>query len=66
MEQNRENERKKAEEMRNRSMEKLGYTLKRKAAEDGQVTPKKRRSGSETVVYLKEKAEKEFELRKEQ
>ena len=66
VEQNKENERKKAEEMRNRSTEKLGETLKRKAAEDGQVTPKKRGSGTETLVYLREKAEKQFELRKEE
>ena len=66
--QNKENERKKAEEMRNRSMEKLGETQKRKAtAEDGQqTTPRKRSSGSETIVYLKEKAEREFELRQEE
>ena len=31
--------------MRNRSMEKLGETLKRKASDDGQVTHKKRGSG---------------------
>lgn len=67
VEQNKENERKKAEEMRNRSMEKLGETLKRKAADDGQVTPKKKRgSGTETLVYLRDKAEKQFELRKEE
>ena len=66
VEQNKENERKKAEEMRNRSMEKLGETLKRKAADDGQVTPKKRGSGTETLVYLRDKAEKQFELRKEE
>ena len=66
VEQNKENERKKAEEMRNRSMEKLGETLKRKAADNGQVTPKKRGSGTETLVYLREKAEKQFELRKEE
>ena len=66
--QNKENERKKAEEMRNRSMEKLGETQKRKAtAEDGQqTTPRKRSSGSETLVYLREKAEREFELRQEE
>lgn len=66
VEQNKENERKKAEEMRNRSMEKLGETLKRKAADNGQVTPKKRGSGTETLVYLREKAEKQFEIRKEE
>ena len=66
--QNKENERKKTEEMRNRSMEKLGETQKRKAtAEDGQqTTSRKRSSGSETLVYLREKAEREFELRQEE
>ena len=59
VEQNKENERKKAEEMRNRSMEKLAETLKRKAADDGQVNHKKRGSGTETLVYLREKAEKQ-------
>jgi len=49
--------------MRKRSMEKLGETKKRKA-EDGEVTPRKRASGWETLVYLREKAEKEFDLRK--
>lgn len=62
---NKENERKKAEEMRYRSMEKLGETLKRKATDNGQVTPKRRGSGTETLVYLRDKAEKQFELRKE-
>ncbi|KAK2565838.1 hypothetical protein P5673_010121 [Acropora cervicornis] len=57
VEQNKENERKKS---------RLGETLKRKAADDGQVTPKKRGSGTETLVYLRNKAEKQFELRKEE
>ena len=48
----------KAEEMRRRSMEKLGDTMKRKADETGESGRVKRRaSGSETVVYLKEKAD---------
>ena len=66
VEKNKENERKKAEEMRNLSMEKLEETLKRRAAGDGQVIPKKRESGTETLVYLRDKAEKQFELRKEE
>ena len=37
-------------------MGKLGETLKRKAAADGQVIPKKRGSGTETLVYLRDKA----------
>ena len=48
-------------------MEKLGETLKRKAAaDDGQVTPRREGLGTETLVYLRAKAEKEFELRKEE
>ena len=47
-------------------MEKLGETLKRRAADDSQVTPKKRGLGTETLVYLRDKAEKQFELRKEE
>ena len=66
VEQNKENERKKVEKMRNWSMEKLGEALKRKAADDGQVTHKKRGSGTETLVYLRDKAEKQYELRKEE
>ena len=56
VEKNKENEKKKAEEMRNLSMEKLEETLKRRAADDGQVIPKKRGSGTETLVYLRDKA----------
>jgi len=47
-------------------MEKLGETRKRQAEEGGKVTPRKRGSGSETLVYLREKAEREFDLRKEE
>ena len=52
--------------MRKLSMEKLGETLKRKGEEDGGATPRKRASGSETIVYLREKAERDFDLRKEE
>ena len=44
-------------------MEKLGKTKNRKA-EDGEVTPRKKASGLDTLVYLREKAEREFDLRK--
>ena len=63
--ESKDNDRRKAEEMRKMSMEKLGETLKRRAEEDG-VPTRKRSSGSETIVYLKEKAEKDFDLRKEE
>jgi len=59
-------DRKKAEEMRKPSMEKLGETLKRKGEEDGGATPRKKASGSETIVYLREKAERDFDLKKEE
>ena len=47
-------------------MEKLGETLTRKGEEDGGATPRKRASASETIVYLREKAERDFDLRKEE
>ncbi|XP_068760417.1 mRNA export factor GLE1-like [Montipora capricornis] len=62
-------DRKKAEEMRKLSMEKLGETLKRKGEEDEGVqnwTTRKRASGSETIVYLREKAARDFDLKKEE
>ena len=58
-------DRKKAEELRKLSMEKLGETFNRKG-EDGGATPRKRASGSETIVYLREKAKRDFDLRKEE
>ena len=64
VEQSKENEMEKAEEMWNLSM--LGVTLKRRAADDGQVIHKKRGSGTEILLYLRYKAEKQFELRKEE
>ncbi|XP_029211245.2 reticulocyte binding protein 2 homolog b-like [Acropora millepora] len=59
-------DRKKAEEMRKLSMEKLGETLKRKGEGDGGATPRKRASGSQTIVYLREKTERDFDLKKEE
>ena len=63
VEQSKENEREKAEEMWNLSM--LRVTLKRRAANDGQVIHKKRGSGIDTLLYLRYKAET-HELRKEE
>lgn len=34
--------------------------------EDGGATPRKRASGWETIVYLREKAERDFDLKKEE
>ena len=55
-----------AEEVRRRALENLGQTQKRKK-DDDEDSPgrKKRDSGSETLVYLKEKAERDFELKRE-
>ena len=57
----------KAEEVKKKAMESLGETQKRKSGETsgGSSTPAKqktRRSGSETIVYLKEKNERMLEM----
>ncbi|KAL9961723.1 hypothetical protein ACROYT_G030723 [Oculina patagonica] len=62
-------DRKKAEEVRQKALESLGQTQKRHGEEkDDCLTSKKkpRKSGTETMMYLQTKAEKEFELRKEE
>lgn len=60
----------KAEEMRKKALEKMGETKKRNNAtnnEEGEVfvseSKRKRRSGSETIEYLKEKNESEKKLK---
>ncbi len=61
-----ENNRKQAEELRVKAMESYGESRKRQI-ESGESEPKprrKRHTGGETLVYLQEKSEKEFELRK--
>ena len=58
----------KAERMRNMAVEKLGETQKR-AVEEGEQEnhiKKKRRSGNETISFLREKAESEKALREEE
>ena len=58
----------KAESMRKMAMEKLGETQKR-AVEEGEQEnhiKKKRRSGNETISFLREKAESEKALREEE
>lgn len=45
--------------MRLKAMEKCGDTVKRMAADDVNQTTRKRRSGNETIQYLKEKMENE-------
>ena len=69
---NLEKEKKQAEDMRAKALEKVGETRKRVAvSDDGSGEPEKkekraRRSGRETIAYLKEKSEKEFQIRQEE
>ena len=61
-----EGDRLKAEEMRRTAMETMGKTQKRKS-EEGQSKAKKcRRSGSETVEFLKLKAEQDMGVKKQE
>ena len=57
-----------AEEIRQRAVENLGETRKRESQEGtSSKTPKKTRSsGSETLQYLREKSEKDQELKKQE
>ena len=57
-----------ATEMRCRAMEKLGGTQKRKAEENKQNVPKKKRrsNGNDTLVFIREKNERAMELKKEE
>ena len=67
-----EKDRKNGEEMRQESLETFAQTKKRKllnSEEDDIETPKvrkKRRSGADTLAYLKEKSDKEMEVKKEE
>ena len=63
-----ENDKASAEEVRLKSMERLGQTKKRSAdSECAEVAPpKSRRNASEAVQYLKEKFAQENEIRKEE
>ena len=57
----------KGDEMRRQSMETYAETAKRKAdQETAPVKKKTRQGGTQTVVYLREKMEKDTEIRKEQ
>lgn len=59
-----ENEKKAAEEIRLTAMESLGETRKRNDTSPSEQKAKKsRRSSSETIDYLREKSQREFELR---
>ena len=69
---NLEKEKKQAEDMRAQALEKVGETKKRMSVGDnGSGEPEKkekraRRSGTETIAYLKEKSAKEFQIRQEE
>ena len=57
--------------MRAKALEKVGETRKRVVGDDVSEEPEKkekrtRRSGAETIVYLKEKSEKELKIRQEE
>ena len=59
-----------AEEMRLQAMEKLGESKKRKEASgettSGQKQKKARRSGSDTIDFMREKLEKDSKIRQEE
>lgn len=56
-----------ADDVRRQAMERLAETQKRKGEENSTAPTKKRRSnGGETIAYLKEKAEIEINMRKEE
>mgnify|MGYP002804246301 FL=1 len=52
-----------AEEMRRPSMETFSETAKRKPDEEKKTNKKTRQGGNQTVTYLREKLEKETEIR---
>lgn len=56
-----------AEDVRNKALERLGETKKRKQVDDNDGTKKTRtrRSTESAITFLKEKAEQELEIRKE-
>ena len=56
-----------AEAVRKQSVERYSETRKREAEENGEPSScKKRRSGNDTVSYLREKSQVEFDLRKQE
>ena len=64
-------EKKKAEEMRNQALERIGETKKRKVDEadesrDQNSLKSRRRQGNETIIYLKQKAEQDIKVRQEE
>ena len=69
---NLEKEKKQVEDMRAKALEKVGETKKRVAVSDdgsgepGKKEKRSRRSGTETIAYLKEKSAKELQIRQEE
>ena len=63
-----ESDRLKAENIRKTAMEKAGETQRRTAEEDGggKKPKRQRRSGNDTIEYLRSKADNDLELRKEE
>lgn len=58
------------EDIRAKALEKVGETRKRVVGDEVSEEPEKKekrtRSGAETMVYLREKSEKEFKIRQEE
>lgn len=59
-------ERKVAEEVRAQALERVGQTRKRQGVEAKEDKPVKRRSGGETIEYLKERSQQQMRLREEE
>ena len=61
-----EADRNKALEIRASAMERYGETRKRVSEDDDEATPKRRRSASDTVTFLREKLENDKEVRQQE
>ncbi|XP_068760968.1 uncharacterized protein [Montipora capricornis] len=61
-----EADRRKAEDMQEKAMETMGKTQKRKSEEGSSKARKSRRSGSEAVEYLKERAAEDLKLKSQE
>ncbi|XP_068743655.1 caldesmon-like [Montipora capricornis] len=61
-----EADRRKAEDMREKAMETMGKTQKRKSEEGSSKARKSRRSGSEAVEYLEERAAEDLKLKSQE
>lgn len=61
-----EADRRKAEDMREKAIETMGKTQKRKSEEESSKAKKSRRSGSEAIKYLKERAVEDLKLKSQE